>query len=843
MTQVCPTGTWHFGFLLLLALCGLTQPVYCTTIFDGYAMTVVTEFAMLPPDHWARYDANNTGTVSLATNDDDSNPNDPIDFCLPYFQLENARMYINSNGFLSPAPYVLCGYFCSTAAGTYLFDANSTSSWPEIGLFVTDLYPKGQGTISKNSFSKIIGGTNVSVALVSYANVVLYGERLPTNNVLTAQVELWANGTIVMRYAQVPDFSGSAAPLPSMGLQWSSSQFAVLSTATANGLLLTRAPFSVRYEPTRSPCLALPNCSACINAPSCSWCPGRCVKRSLVADYCPSLDADLCNVTLQDISPQQFYTTSQWLEPFVDLSDYSTNNFMVPISSSSVALNLPFQFPLFYNPSAWNTSSSSIFRRIFVSDPPIVSFSAPAQCFTGLCFYSRAIVGLLSTALATTNGFGITQFRYITLPNRTGSSLAGLNSTWVNTSFAGILCNQTFCPDTAIVDVRNLQPAPPDRVANQVFSMQIVLFANGSIQLRYNLAFSRTGRLNITQMCQTEAVFPPTPTVTAGAVNRNSTDPANELVPWTMLREQQVVHLVPVPGCADCRGRGRCNATTRECMCDLPFHGPTCGECAPGYFGPLCAACAPCHNGGTCDDGTRGSGVCFCQAPYSGRNCNVTCPANSPTQCSSCNYFGGYCQCGTCICSAAQGYSGANCSAWQDPCIQYSLDGCPVCVARNPQCRFCFGMALCVTDFNMLITSPGAVNRTVCPANQVGRGSLQCQPSNVPVRLDQGIAIIIVIIIFGGLGIFACLVVLLICVCRRPYGDPILTHAVIGTPDFQFPRREREIIHMVMLPPQRKGKPVQGIPLKQIALKDLQERQQRAGKIAVTSASTAPARQ
>jgi hypothetical protein len=87
---------------------------------------------------------------------------------------------------------------------------------------------------------------------------------------------------------------------------------------------------------------------------------------------------------------------------------------------------------------------------------------------------------------------------------------------------------------------------------------------------------------------------------------------------------------------------------------------------------------------------------------------------------------------------------------------------------------------------------------------------------------DQGVAVIIVIIIFGGIAFFSCFVIVVVCVCRKPITNPLVSGAVMGTPDFQFPRREREVVQMVLMkPPGKGGPPVQGIPLQQISLKDL----------------------
>jgi len=106
-----------------------------------------------------------------------------------------------------------------------------------------------------------------------------------------------------------------------------------------------------------------------------------------------------------------------------------------------------------------------------------------------------------------------------------------------------------------------------------------------------------------------------------------------------------------------------------------------------------------------------------------------------------------------------------------------------------------------------------------------------CAYAQQTVVQSSGVAVIIVIIIFGGLGFTACFVLIFICAFRKPRINVLVGNAITGTPDFQFPRREREVIQMVLIPPQgRYGKPVQGIPLKQVPLKELYlyQKQQRA---------------
>ena len=71
----------------------------------------------------------------------------------------------------------------------------------------------------------------------------------------------------------------------------------------------------------------------------------------------------------------------------------------------------------------------------------------------------------------------------------------------------------------------------------------------------------------------------------------------------------------PAPGCKDCNSHGKCNQSSRMCVCNAGWTGETCNDCATGYFGAQCQACPTCLNGGRCDEGMNGSGMCVCVEP------------------------------------------------------------------------------------------------------------------------------------------------------------------------------------------------------------------------------------
>ncbi len=42
---------------------------------------------------------------------------------------------------------------------------------------------------------------------------------------------------------------------------------------------------------------------------------------------------------------------------------------------------------------------------------------------------------------------------------------------------------------------------------------------------------------------------------------------------------------------SSCNGRGECNATNGDCVCNEGFEGGSCGQCEPNLFGPDCDIC------------------------------------------------------------------------------------------------------------------------------------------------------------------------------------------------------------------------------------------------------------
>lgn len=66
-----------------------------------------------------------------------------------------------------------------------------------------------------------------------------------------------------------------------------------------------------------------------------------------------------------------------------------------------------------------------------------------------------------------------------------------------------------------------------------------------------------------------------------------------------------------------CHGRGQI-VSDGTCLCDLPWGGDDCLECAPEYYGSSCTPCVPggCLDPLECNDGIDGDGMCVCPDGY-----------------------------------------------------------------------------------------------------------------------------------------------------------------------------------------------------------------------------------
>ena len=179
-----------------------------------------------------------------------------------------------------------------------------------------------------------------------------------------------------------------------------------------------------------------------------------------------------------------------------------------------------------------------------------------------------------------------------------------------------------------------------------------------------------------------------------------------------------------------------------------------------------------------------------------------------------------------CVCNTALGWSGINCLDWVDPCRQWALDGCVTCVTQSKlKCLYCMEYK-CVADSKQ---SGIPSNATHCSSYFDSTGVAQCPRYNPKTGSSASdIGLILLIVGFVVLALVTCFSLLLFCIYRQARPNPLITLAVAGIPDFEYPSHEREVMQVQLVDQEaHRGKRIQGIPLKQIDLRELYKLQSR----------------
>ncbi|RNF11015.1 hypothetical protein TraAM80_01142 [Trypanosoma rangeli] len=242
---------------ILLLLCCL-----CAALLHGEAAVVRYEMEtvraevvdFLPADHWAQYDetAFERGRGSFVSRYNDAPYFEALNISSPFFSRDSVRWHVSSDGFLAPTPSPLCDFFCLDSApdtlyGYYQFGSaiyDGGGDWPMIGLYVADLNPSAarlSPSVRVHGVAGADGGSGYERVTVEYRDVPLtVCAAAVGTETLTAQVEVWANGTIVMRYRRIPA-CGSA----SVGLVLSKQERTVVTDVPRPGGIV-----AIRYEPS-----------------------------------------------------------------------------------------------------------------------------------------------------------------------------------------------------------------------------------------------------------------------------------------------------------------------------------------------------------------------------------------------------------------------------------------------------------------------------------------------------------------------------------------------------------------------------------------------------------------
>lgn len=787
------------ALLCTLFLCALLavngSPFPLSGIMD-YSVTVIkaTQLASLPLDHWAKYDESVavTGRLSSASEVDDSARLDSADFFGPFFFRDNLGWYVAADGFLSPVPYGMCGYFCSNVQqgqliGNYQFNEGDSpipgggGDWPMIALYVEDLNPVASGGMSGIFILNEADGS-VSVA---YDSIRTHGTE--SNNVLTAQVTLFPNGTIIMRYKQLPTSFGSLYS-PSVGLVFTKSLRKVVETPTAeNGII------AIRFDPVYDPCLSEQTADDCLAQASCGWCAAMasCMTAARAEDVCPPTQMELASPSPGTPGEQRFYNlTVDYDGELADMSSQpgvQKGTLNLFYYDKAEFFPLSFMCPFFNETRAMASSYVSLISANVLS---MFSTSQPCNPIQSTCVNGNYTFSVLpfQTKPALTSGSSSTRLQL-------GKRVDG-----------DFLCNRTECSPAFVLQIAGLTTG-----------------AASSTSIYYQLILDEDGEIDIvveSTLVDTALLYS-YPAVRVGLTRYGADDLSSVVLSPGTVSNRLHLHFTPASMCPTCGLHGFCNTQTRQCECATGFSGTQCNECASGYYGSDCQPCPTCVNSGTCDDGVRGSGNCQCPTPYSGRTCSTTCASGVSTACTNCNAAGGYCDCGRCVCKT--GWYGESCSRQDvDPCIPHSLAGCPSCTA-NPNCSFCFDYT-CFSP-SLSGTSRGYTCSYTYPAGNSQLCALPIQ-FNRP-SFDFGI----VTVIFVVAAVVVCFILLvLVTVCmleRRMVYDIQVAVAAGGAADFHAVRHEREVVQAAFVPPEyvRPGNYVVAIPLKQISLKKLYKRQ------------------
>ncbi|RNF02180.1 uncharacterized protein Tco025E_08442 [Trypanosoma conorhini] len=784
--------------LLLCCLCAARRRGAAAVVRYDTQTVRAEDVPGLPADHWAQYDeaAFERGRGSFVAGYNDAPYFEALNISSPFFSRDSVRWHVSSDGFLAPTPAPLCGFFCSDAAPDTLFGDYEFGSaiyggggdWPMIGLYVADLNPPA-ARLSPSVRVHGVGGAGGDAGhervTVEYRDVPLTACGAAAET-LTAQVAVWANGTIVMRYRRVPA-CGSA----SVGLVLSKRE-RVVATSSPRPVGIA----AIRYEPVADLCATAVGEPACAAAGrACVWCAAtaECVAASLAGSRCPHGGFRAASVS------DEFYAVAvgQGAE-LVDLAALGGHVRAAP-AGQSLRLELGFDFPFFTRDQASHRTNTTH----LLSAGLISVFSPTQRCgpIWNVCPDGNYTFAVAPFATAGLWGPG-TSITYARLPERSG---------------AGVLCQRPPCPPGFVVEVANASSfASFARSA----TYQVYLDAGGAVEFRYGLpvaaAVASAPALDF-------FAFPP-PFV--GLFRYRVEDAATVMVPPSLIRTGTRIRFDPTRRCNDCGRGGTCDPASSRCVCAAGFSGAACELCAAGSYGPGCRPCRRCVNGGECDEGVNGTGACRCPEPFSGAECEVRC--EGPFDCGHCNRRGGYCECGVCRCDAAAGWGGANCDVLNDPCWRHSLDGCEVC-GRDAWngCAFCFDGMCHSTRLR------GTPNGYACSYTTPAEDGARCVPvAQADARqFDAGYAAVAGLGAAAVISVVALLVLAPIAVRRREVYDILHAGAAGGAPDHRRGRRRREVVQAVFVQQAalRGGRRhVLGVPLRQVPLAKLHE-SQRAG--------------
>ncbi|AAQ15634.1 hypothetical protein, conserved [Trypanosoma brucei brucei TREU927] len=733
--------------------------------------------------HWAKYiEGTGPNTRRISSFRDGIVHHEELGFMSPFFSSDNISWHVSPFGFLTSLSFPPCSSSC---VRTTLRSLRKQSEQPKssdrflpmIGVYVADFSPFTKVFTFKTRYPNDERAESGGCHIVEYRSMLMHGCSSSEKSRLKAQVEVCSDGLIVMRYREVP----KCGPV-SVGIALSAREqnFTFIDSDLEDIV-------AIRYSPVHD------NCSKFSTNRSCNDMHGRC-KWHETTDECVDESVAKSRSPRRTRS-ESIPASNEYYDLKVSRSsrnvDYDDlqKHFKLLTVGKVVGLDLGFSFPFFARDQP-NLRTN----RVYIHSSGVISlFSEKQNCkpVRNMCpngDYSFAIMPFVTPQ---------------TWASRTSVEYSPLGKRVKGDPF----CNDSHCLEGIAI-----------RVSSRTYDLSlhkyqhiVYLDQSGAIEFRYSEGIETflvlTGK-------EFSAVPPPYIGISRSGINDKNTI----IVPPSLIGEDKQVRFDTSQSCSHCGANGRCVSPTGKCECFEGHIGKFCEECSPGHYGPSCIKCRKCENGGTCDDGRKGSGGCKCMGMFSGENCTTKC-ANS-FDCSNCNLHGGYCECGTCHCYGTNGWSGENCSVFQDPCQRLSFGGCKVCLNDTAnECAFCSDW-MCYSK-----RLKGTMNEYHCPGNIFDEDPSLCLPlpqPDAPMK-ENGIAI--------PLGLSLC-ALFLACVTLILLRFVLLTRGIVnfldvgaagGAPSHVPARREREVVQFTFIPrAAAEGKKyVLGIPLKQIPLQKL----------------------
>ncbi|KAG8345454.1 hypothetical protein TRVL_03717 [Trypanosoma vivax] len=735
---------------------------------------------------WAKYNENVfvKGTTSRVSTMTEILSLDPTDFGSPFFSLDTVKWYISPAGFISPTPAPMCSFFCAEESaesfnGSYSFDygGHGNGVWPMIGLHVADYAP---GSSPTKDGVRVLKDThnNTGRLTVEYRGVPV--RNCPENkNSLTAQVEVSSNGTIVLRYKNVPKCVNA-----SVGLVLSRSERSMVNRSA-----ISRGIAAVRFSPIFDGCNSL-NVTACIKHHLCMFCNETSKCHSI---YAANVSCVVAPKNASGRAEAYYQVNISHGQPIVDMTSLGSP-VTVDVSNQSARLDLGFKFPIFAKDQA--SRKAQIVHLLSSGVISVLSERQDCKPIWNVCSNGNYSFSILPFATAQRWGSGTT-VRYVKL-----------GSNKQHNPF----CNDSSCHQGIVVEVAK---TIVNNTELRSYTFQVYLDSNGTVEFRY-------GKPVVDSIFKEDLVFFSYPAPLIGLYRYGMADEASISIPPNLIRTGARVRFTLTGKCNDCGMNGVCQADG-SCKCNEGFKGANCGECTDNHYGPKCRQCPSCLNGGTCDSGINGTGSCRCKGMFSGLRCNVTCP--EPFDCSACNLRGGYCECGVCHCYKDLGWGGKNCDTLDDPCRKHSFDGCPLCSSMvDKNCKFCADNVCFSGD---LVGTP---NEYTCSRVIPRRYRPLCKQAvqEELTGIDMGYLMFSFLCLCATVLMVALALLARFLTRVRDIFDMHVVAATGGAPDHRPIHREREVVQAAFIQPKAlKGKKhVLGVPLKQIPLEKLYENQQ-----------------